>query len=323
MDQTNPEAGVPSGELSVEQRLANLYGAQVPTAEPEPAPEAVEAPQSEGQADELTADDIPDEGDPPAQPESAEFEIVHNGIQHKLDRAKTIELAQKGFDYTQKTQDLASKQKEVQAALQRAQELETLAPDITSELAQVKAAEKALEPWMKVNWIELATNDPLEYPKYRAQFDQLREAYGMARGSFERKLGEFQQKKTEVAKSVLAQEMAKLREYIPAFSDPQKFESASKQIKAYGLQDGYSPEELDAITDARMVRTLWKASQYDQLVKSKAEKVKQVRAAPPTAKPGAVGQTQSAEQQQTQKLRQSLKKSGDWRDAAALIARLK
>lgn len=335
-EQTNPAApGVAAEPLSVEQRLANFYGApEQPApvappkqlAEPEPAAEepADTQDQDAGQADELSPDDLPDDGDTGAQPQSVdEFEIVHNGIQHKLDRAKTIELAQKGFDYTSKTQQLAAQQKQAQEILQRAQELEQFAPEIANEAAQVRAAEQALQPWQNVDWVRLATEEPLEYGRYRAQYDQLLNAYHATRGQFQQKATALQQHKQELGRRIVQQEMEKLRELLPQMRDPQRFAKEAQAIKEYGLDRGYSEQELESVTDARIVRTLWEAAQYRNLVKGKAEKTKQLRQAPPTTKPGAVGTTESAEQQRTTRLRQNLKKTGDWRDAAALLSRLK
>lgn len=334
-EQTNPpSAGVAAEPLTVEQRLANLYGAKIDApAPPEqaagPEPETVQPPvqeqdQGEGNDDELSAADIPDDGDGEAQPQTGdEFRIVHNGTEHKLDRAKTIELAQKGFDYTAKTQELAGKQRQADEILQRASELEALAPEIANEAALVRAAEQALAPWQNVDWVRLATDEPLEYARYRAQYDQLVNAYNMTRNQFQSKATYLHKRKVEIGQAVVMQEMQKLREFLPQLRDPEKFQAAAATMKSYGLADGYTAQEIEGITDARMVRTLWKAAQYDKLVKGKAEQNKQLRTAPPTTKPGAVGTTQSAEQQRTQQLRASLKKTGDWRDAASLLSRLK
>lgn len=331
-EQTNPATGVEQGAgLSVEQRLANLYGAQMAPPDEPPAPEETpateaapeQAAQDESQADELTADDLPDDSDQSAQPTTDEFELVHNGTQIKLDRAKTIELAQKGFDYTSKTQALAAQQKQAQEILQRAQELEQLAPEIANEAAMVRAAEQALQPWQNVDWVRLATEEPLEYGRYRAQYDQLLNAYHATRGQFQQKATAVQQQKQALGRQIVQQEMEKLREFMPQMRDPARFAKEAATIKEYGLDRGYSDQELESVTDARMVRTLWEAAQYRNLVKSKAEKSKQLRAAPPTAKPGALGQTQSADAKRVQETRSRLKKSGDWRDAASLLSRMK
>lgn len=332
-EQTTPAApGVAAEPLSVEQRLANLFGAQERAPEP-PPPQQQDAPEPPVQADaaeqdadqaELSPDDLPDEGAEAApSPTVDEFEIVHNGTQHKLARDKVIELAQKGFDYTQKTQQLSAQQRAIQETLQRAQEIEQLAPDLANEAASLRAAEAALQPWQNVDWVRLATEEPLEYGRYRAQYDQLVSAYNHVRGTLNAKASALQQKKAEIGRAIVQQEMQKLTEFLPQLRDPKKFQAEAQTIKEYGLDRGYTAEELESVTDARMVRTLWEAAQYRKLVIGKAERNKQLRQAPPTTKPGAVGTTESAADQRTKQIRQNLKKSGDWRDAAALLGRLK
>jgi hypothetical protein len=332
-DQTNPpSAGVAAEPLSVEQRLANLYGADIKAPAPQPpqqsdAPEPpVQAEAAEQDADqaELSPDDLPDDPESAApSPSVDEFEIVHNGTQHKLDRAKTIELAQKGFDYTQKSQALAAQQRAIQETLQRAQEIEQLAPEIANEAAQLRAAEQALQPWQNVDWVRLATDEPLDYARYRAQYDQLVHAYNQVRGNLGAKAQHLQQRKAELGKAIVQQEMQRLTEFLPQLRDPKKFQAEAQSIKEYALDRGYTAEEVESVTDARYVRTLWEASQYRKLVLGKAERNKQLRTAPPTTKPGAVGTTESAADQKTKAIRQNLKKSGDWRDAASLLARMK
>jgi hypothetical protein len=332
-DQTNPpSAGVAAEPLSVEQRLANLYGAQEKAPAP-PPPQAKDAPEPPEQADaaeqdadqaELSPDDLPDDPESAApSPTVDEFELIHNGTQHKLNREKVIELAQKGFDYTSKTQQLATAQRVIQDTLQKAQEIEQLAPEIANEAAAVRAAEQALQPWQNVDWVRLATDEPLEYARYRAQYDQLVSAYNHVRNSFGAKAQHLQQRKVEVGRAIVQQEMQKLTEFLPQLRDPKKFAAEAQSIKEYGLDRGYTAEELESVTDARYVRTLWEASQYRKLVLGKAERNKQLRTAPPTTRPGAVGTTESAADQKTKQIRANLKKTGDWRDAAALLGRLK
>ena len=239
-----------------------------------------------------------------------EFEIVHNGTQHKLDRAKTIELAQKGFDYTSKTQALAAQQRAIQETLQRAQEIEQLAPEIANEAAAVRAAEQALQPWQNVDWVRLATDEPLEYARYRAQYDQLVSAYNHVRKSFGAKAQHLQQRKAELGRAIVQQEMQRLTEFLPQLRDPKKFAAEAQSIKEYGLDRGYTAEELESVTDARYVRTLWEASQYRKLVLGKAERNKELRTAPPTTRPGAVGTTESAADQKTKQIRAEPEEDG-------------
>jgi hypothetical protein len=309
-----------------------LYGAKL-DAPDTPPPQAKEAPQPPVQEEaaeqdanqaELSPDDLPDDQDA-ATPSSSvdEFEITYHGKQQKLNREAVLELAHKGIDYTTKTQNLAAREKVIQDTLQRAQEIEQLAPEIANEAAALKSAEQALQPWQQVDWVRLATDEPLEYARYRAQYDQLVSAYNHVRGAFGQKAQHLQQRKAELGKAIVQQEMAKLTEFLPQLRDPKRFQAETQAIKEYGLDRGYTAEELESVTDARYVRTLWEASQYRKLVLGKAERNKQLRTAPPTTSPGAVGTTESAADQKTRAIRQELKKTGDWRDAARLLGRLK
>ena len=166
---TNPATGVTQEPPSVEQRMqAFLTQYDEEQASPPPEPEQPSQPEveatpaeSQAQTDELTPDDIPDQ-EPQAQPTADEFEIVHNGQQRKLTREETIRYAQQGFDYTQKTQALAESQKQVQQVLQRAQQMEQLQNALAPDLAQVKAVEAQLQQYQNVDWVRVATDNPLE-----------------------------------------------------------------------------------------------------------------------------------------------------------------
>lgn len=325
-----PEA---APELSIEERLNRLYSPPRKPAEPEqqaeaPQDDAPDVPadaqpaQDEGQSEEVSPDDIPD--DENAKPGSAdEFEIVHNGTQVKLDRAKAIELAQKGFDYERKTAAVAEKSRAVEARLQQAEELAQLVPAISKELAQVEALQQQLSQWQNVDWVQLATNDPLEYPKYRAQFDTLKNAFDHAKSALDESGQKFMKQKAALARQRMQEELPRLQELIPQWKDPEKFRQGSAELRAYLVKQGVPEERVDAMNSALEVSLAWKAKEYDRLVAAKADKVKQMRQAPPVVKPGALGTTQTAAQKQVQQVRQNLKKSGDWRDAAYLLGKMK
>lgn len=344
-EQTNPQpAGVEQAPASVEDRLTTLFSRDearrqhktlpenrkaepVPQAQAEvqePLEAADTGEPSQAQSDELTPDDIPDVESEvaDAQPAADAFEIVHNGQQHKLSREEAIRLAQQGFDYTQKTQTLASKERQVQEALDTAQMVIKLQSALSDDLAQVKAYERALAPYQNVDWVQIATNDPMEYPKHRAAYDQLMQGYSAAVRGLQSKSEEIAQSQQKATAAMLQQEANKLRELIPAWRDGKRYSTEAKQVADYGMAEGYSSEEMASIRDARMVRTLWKAMQYDNLLKAKGEKVKQLRQAAPMAKPGAAETQSTRAQEQAKQLRTQLRKSGSVDDAARLFARM-
>ena len=80
---------------------------------------------------------------------------------------------------------------------------------------------------------------------------------------------------------------------------------------------------MASLSDALAVSIARKAMLYDRLVKSKSEKSKLLQTAPPVARPGVAQSPNAVVSERYKQERQRLKKSGDWRDAASLMAKMK
>lgn len=304
---TGTEQAAPS-ESSLESILESSFGDTPTEAKPPETPTAESAP---APTDEVTPDDIPDEVEAaPQEPGNEVWEIVHGGQQVKLNRAEMIEHASKGFDYTQKTQALAEKDKAVEQRIARVAEMEQLAPMVAQDLAQVKAIEAQLQPFQKVDWVALATNDPLEYPKWRAQYDQLVTAWQSAANQFQGKATQLQEGKAKLTAERLQQEFPKLMERIPAWKDPAKYQAGAQELRTYLLKQGGDAARIDAMSDSLEASIAYKAMQYDKLVAAKSEKVKQLRSAPPVIKPGASASQAQTGKQDFSKIRQEIRAQG-------------
>jgi hypothetical protein len=306
---TNPDAGVAQESLSevgVESSLEALFG-DTPEAPKAPA-KAEEAPQEspEELSDELTPDDLVEEVEAQSeQSDGDEFEIVHAGQQHKLPRSEVIKLAQQGFDYTQKTQAVAAKDREVSERLQRIAQLEQVQPHLDNSRAQVAALAAQLQQYANVDWVQLATNDPLEYPRHRAQYDTLNQAYQQAYGQYQQQTEVVQQERTRINTQILEQEARRLPELVPAWKDPAKFEASKKDMQAYLHARGADVSQVGRYLDnAVAMAVLYDAAEMWKLRQGKAAKVNQVRKAPPVVKPGApLNVPQHSHKQATQALR--------------------
>lgn len=321
--QTTPvDLGV--SERTIEDRMQAFVNNEPTLTEDEPAAEPQEAAQEapEEQDEEgLSAADLPDDEPAPGPSEGETWEIVHNGQQVKLTREEVIRNAQQGFDYTKKTQEVAAQRAEAQAVLQRAAMVEQMMPHLAQELATVKAFETQLKQYGTVDWVALATNDPLEYPKYRAQYDQLVTAYQGAAQQYQHKAQAVLQERHNVAAYQLQQEHQTLTERIPEWRDPVKYQTGAQELRQYLIKEGANPVEVDSLTSAVAVSIARKAMLYDKLKEAKASKSKQVRAAAPMPKPGAPG---SAQADKALQARQRLAKSGRREDAVGLLlARMK
>lgn len=108
--------------------------------------EQVEQPEDEegNSTEEDAADDDSEEVEPDAEPEVEYLELVVNGEQVKKSKAETVELAQKGLDYTQKTQQLAEERRNAQAELNAKAQVLQLREQVFDKAAEAKSLEAQL-----------------------------------------------------------------------------------------------------------------------------------------------------------------------------------
>ena len=326
--QTNPQTGVAT-DADAAQRLMGLFQreeqAQAPEQPVEPTDAAPvqpqEAPQEQAQSDELTVEDLPDEPEGAAPAGGDEFEIVHNGYQVRLTREETIKLAQQGFDYERKAQTAAEQARQASERLQRIAELEQVLPAVSSELATVKAFEAQLGQFQNVDWVKLATDDPLEYPRVRAQYDQLLNGYQAAYAQYQQKGAAVNQQLGRMKAEQLQQEAAMLPQIMPAWKDPAKLEAARTEMGQYLQSLGLDVKQVSAkyLDSAFSMKTLWQSIQYEKLQKAKTDKVKQLRTAPPVVRPGASQPATNSGVERERQAKDRLRKSGDLNDAAAVL----
>ena len=317
---TNPlslDMGV--SDRSIEDRMAAFVDSEATVADQDTDEPAEVTAQQESPPDpdngEPTADDLPDDA-PVVQSADEAWEIVHNGQQVKLNREEVIRHAQQGFDYTQKTQEVAKKRAEADAILQRASQLEQFVPKLAQEMAQVAAFEKQLQQYSNVDWVGLATNDPLEYPKWRAQYDQLAQGYQAAQNSLHQKASAVASERQELTAQQMQHERANLVERIPSWKDPAKYQAGAAELAAYLEKEGATPQELSMLNSALAVSIAHKARLYDQLKQAKTEKSKQLKTLPPVPRPGA---PTSATADNSEKARKQFQKSRSRDDAVGLL----
>ena len=327
-EQTHPETGV-SQEQDPISRMSNLLASQPEgPAETEDAPEPessaeVEQPESPA-SDELTPDDLEVEQTPVEQLEVETFEIVHNGAPVKLTREELIANARQGFDYTKKTQAVAEQERIVQARLQKVEEIEQISPHLLNDLAQVRSLEAQLGQYRNIDLVQLATDDPMGYPKVQAQLHLLERAYQQAVNQYQQKDHAIKQHRSQLMADMLRQEESKLPEFVPEWKDESKRTAGKQEVAKYLQNYGMPVENAGRYLDtAFALATVYKAAKYDQLVKAKGEKVKQLRTAPPVTKPGSAS-SGSAKADRAAEAMQRLRKTGSANDAmAAILNRLK
>jgi hypothetical protein len=221
-------------------------------------------------------------------------------------------------DYTKKTQEVAEARKMVESDRQRIDEASRLRDQYAERLGVI---EQMLSQTDKAEDLSaLKENDPIGYAVRVAEQSE-REKQLTAVRAERQKLAQSQQaEQGERLKAHLATEAAKLRDAIPDLSDDVKGEVVKRDIRDFAKSIGFSDQELTQVYDSRAVLTLYKAMQYDKLVKGKTDATKKVSQAPRMLRPGT-STPEARETETMKKMQQQLKKSGKKGDAARLFER--
>lgn len=270
---------VSEGQLAHEAALRILESEEKTEKTEAPADEA--KPQEE--APEVKAEETkPEEKSEEAKAEVRRLKLKYNGEEREIEEPEAIELAQKGYDYTQKTMALAKERDEWR--LKSKQEHDAKLREYDDKLAVTERAltEITLPELKNVDWNKLASENPQEWAVRLQHAHQV--TAKLAEIQAERqKIG--QQRQTEMHEQI--QKQAKealeiLQKDIPGWSN-----DLYGSILKSGVDAGFKQEEVNAITDPRAIKVLWKAKMYDDLQKAKPIVEKKVEKAPKVAKPGA------------------------------------
>ena len=311
MENTNPEGSVLTVRGAA-QAFEGLMGSEEPQGQPE-APEAQET--EETQEYEAAQDDEGEEYEEEVQ-ETPKYRVKAGDEEMEVDLDELVKGYSRTADYTRKTQALAEQRKAIEAEAQKVQEAKVLRDQYAQRLQLI---EQMLAQQPEEDLSALKDTDPIGYAVKVAERAEREKQLAAVRQEREAVLAKQQAEHQQFLQQHLRQEAERLVAVIPEYADEVKGELVKREIRDYAKSIGFSDQELSQVYDHRAVVSLWKAAQYDKLMKSKPGAVKKVAEAPKTLKPGT-GTSQQADDQ-SKKLRQQLKKSGKARDAAALFER--
>jgi hypothetical protein len=321
-ENTNPQGSVSVNEAA----SAFLSLMDSPTEEAQAQPEVDQQEQESEEVEYSAEDSSEDYTDENAEETEYQEEETQEPqrFKVKVDNEEievTLEELQQGYsrtkDYTKKTQALAETRKTVEAERARIEEAKQLR-DTYAQRLQVIEQMLNQNPDNE-NLSELRESDPIGYAIKIAERSEKEKQLQAVQAERQRIAQQQQAEQQEQLKGHLAQEAQKLKEWIPEFRDEVKAEMARKDIRAYAKSIGFSDQELANVYDARAVQTLFKAMQYEKLMKGKGVATKKVSEAPKTLKAGAAQPQGSSEQEAMKKQFQKLKQSGNKRDAAKLF----
>jgi hypothetical protein len=298
---TNPNGSVPldvnTGAAAIMGMLGGEEGEQ-PT--PETQEEQIEQPDTEEQEFE----------------ETPRYRIKAAGEEVEVTLDDLIKGYQQGRDYTQKTQTLAEQRKAVEAEKAAVEQAKTLRDQYAQRLQMIEQVLSQQDTQEDLN--ALKESDPIGFAVKVAEQQQRQQQLYAIQAERQRLALAQQTEHQQRLQQVVTEEQQKLAQAIPEFADPEKGAAVRNEIRSYAKQVGFTDEDLAQVYDSRAVLTLWKASQYDKLVKGKPEVTKRVTEAPKMLRPGTATNA-PPEQKQYQTQRKTLRQTGSAKDAAALF----
>jgi len=217
------------------------------------------------------------ESEPAAEPEEPpKYRVKVRGEEREV----TLDELQRGYsrteDYKAKTAEAAELKRSAETERQAIQaERQRYADNLNHILTQARVMDPVLAEAQKIDWTQLAKDDPAGYVAKKADVEQRMANYQFIEAEKNRA-------QAESLKLVLEREHATLAEKMPEWADTEKRSALAKELFSSGEKHyGFSKQELAAVYDHRMLMALSDAAKYrGHLASQKAAKAKQVAPAP-------------------------------------------
>lgn len=211
----------------------------------------------------------PEGEDDEEQQDEPTFKLKHEGKEVELKQSEVVELAQKGFDYTQKTMAVAEERKAADAARAQADQYrQQYEQTLGQSVGQLQALEKFLtEQIGSPPPVELAQQDVAYYIAQKEQYEARRGQLADAREAIA-KLQDEQARSRQAWIAQKGQETeSALKNTLPGWN-----EQSLNELMAYAGKHGLGQQNFD---HAMLEKGFWeiahKAKAYDELLEKKAQ----------------------------------------------------
>ena len=293
------EQPAPESEVSIESRLAAVF--EAPAAD---TPEAATDAPSENVEGEAESEEQVEE--------TIDFEADDGSVIKLPAAAKEAVLRQS--DYTKKTQALANLQAQATDRLQYAEAREQLAAAVIQDVADLRALQGELQKFQSADWASLYDANPGQALRFQQQMRDLEKQVNEKQGTIQQKAAHISKATAEHARFQWEKAEQGARELIGNIT-PQENIAMAQTIRGLGISE---QEFKTRFADPRIIAAVHKAAKWDALQAGKPKAMETAKGAPPVVKPGASTGNQSAATKD-KALRARLAKSGDLKDAAALL----
>ena len=327
--QTNPQAEVaqPEPQLNMFDVMFGSEESTNPEQASEPSQvqqeEVVEEAPIEAQAEEEVEADVPEEVEEQYEVEEAEvvqetkevdpvYRVKVDGEEFEVSLDELRDGYQRQSDYTRKSQSLAEQRKTYEANLQAVQSERQQYSKVLDNISQYQNLE--INKLNNIDWASLKEADPMEYMEKRMEFQDAKDKLQQVNVEQQRVQQQQQHEYAEHLQKHVETEAEKLVQALPEYADP----AVKTQLREYAMKDlGFSKEDVDGITDHRVVMVLYKSMLQDKATKgtSKAKK----KNVPKVVKSGTPESKKQKSRKALTAKRDRLKKTGHVRDGAKVF----
>ena len=314
---TNPDGEVTQPQLNM---FDVMFGSEE-TTNPE---QAIEEPTTDNSEEiEIEANDEAEEEVSEEFEEVEEYEVADEEAPTETPEAYTVKVDGEEFevsldelrdgyqrqsDYTRKSQSLAEQRKAYEANLQAVQNERNQYAQVLEQMSENQNYQ--LQQFEDINWKELKDDDPMEYMEKRLEYQDAKDKISQINTERARVHQQNQNEITQVLTEKVQKEAELLSAALPEYADPGS--NLKTDIRKYALSLGFPENEIDSISDHRVVLVLHKAMMQDNAAKG----VKKVKVAPKVVKSGTPQTKSQKVKRVTQAKRERLSKTGHAKDAA-------
>ena len=287
MADTQDAPSVPQGPIAAEESIdaahnaiLGLLDSDEENTESEEEQTSDDEESIEETQDELSEDDegledpeVEEEGEEGLEEESEEdalYAVRVDGAEYEVSLDELLKGYSRQSDYTKKTQDVANQRGE----------LDQLAHQYTSEVAQIQAERQQyieslqsvlqgsmteLDHFATMDWQSLKESNPLEYVTKRDEYREAQDRIGALQQEQTLVRQRQQQEEAQLRTRTLGEENTRLVEKMPEWGESSTKQQMATDLRDYAGSQGFIKEEIESLIDHRSLIVLHKAMMYDKL----------------------------------------------------------
>lgn len=244
------------------------------------------------------------------QETSPSYTVKVDGEEFEVDLDELRNGYQRQSDYTKKSQSVAEMRKAYEANLQSVQQERDQYQQVLANMENYQNLE--LKKYQELDWASLKEDDPVEYMEKRIEFQDAKDKVNQVR---QEQMAVQQKTQQEVYQNIqhkVQEEAELLATALPEYSDPSS--NLKTELRDFAINMGFSEQDVNGITDHKVVLVLHKAMLQERANSSTSSKVKKgpakvIKAGVPVTKKQRVARDVQAK-------RDRLRKTGSVNDAA-------